>query len=107
MLDGLEKVVNESIYFKKRSHNLIFFEKFKEHSLRNIKVSEGVFFLRAGPDILILGKCSFIVFSFILKIIINKLKEKGLNLKDMDTPIFELKPGTSFNYLGFRFFYAS
>jgi hypothetical protein len=107
VLDGLEKVVNEAICFKKRSSSLIFFEKFRVHSLRNIKMFVRVLFLRVGADILILGKGSSIVFSFILKIFMNKLKEKGLILKDTDTPIFELKFGTYFDYLGFRFFYAS
>jgi hypothetical protein len=107
VLDGLEKVVNEAMYFKKRSSSLIFFEKFRAHSLKNIKMFAKVLFLRVGADILILGKGSFITFSFILKIFMNKLKEKGLILKDTDTPILELKFGTYFDYLGFRFFYAS
>lgn len=113
VLDGLEKTVNSVLYFKKRSNNLIFFkeleffEKFKVHPFRNIKMLSKVLFLRVGAHILILGKGSFIVFNFVLKILSNKLKKKGLSLKDTGTPIFELKPGTYFDYLGFRFCYAS
>lgn len=39
-----------------------------------------------------------------MKVLIKKLKEKGLILNDISKPILEFKSDAYFDYLGFRFF---
>ena len=57
-----------------------------------------------ASEILILGEGKLVVFNVLLKLLIKKLKEKGLILKDISKPIIEFKSGAYFDYVGFRFF---
>ena len=60
-----------------------------------------------ASEILILGEGKLVVFNVLLKLLIKKLKEKGLILKDISKPIIEFKSGAYFDYVGFRFFCQS
>ena len=51
-----------------------------------------------------MGEGTLVIFNVLLKVLIKKLKEKGLTLKDMGKPILEFKSEAYFDYLGFRFF---
>jgi retron-type reverse transcriptase len=113
VLDGIEKVLHETLQFDKLSKNLMVlkelkkFDEFRVYSFKNIKVFLRFLFLRVASNILILGQGPWVVFNFLFKVLVTKLKEKGLVLTDTDKPIFEFKSGTFFDYLGFRFFYES
>jgi hypothetical protein len=57
-----------------------------------------------GGEILILGEGTQVIFNDLFKILVTKLKEKGLILKDIGKPVFEFNCDAHFDYLGFRFF---
>ena len=65
------------------------------------------FYLRFVDNILILYKNHSVTISKIIGVLKNKLKLKGLKMKDEDNYSFWSKPGVSFDYLGFRFLYTN
>lgn len=113
VLDGLEKVIDEVLQFNKDfkswllCKNVKFVEKDAINLTQNFRIPARFLFVRVAGEILILGEGTLVIFNVLLKVLIKKLKEKGLVLKDIGKPILEFKSEAYFDYLGFRFFCKS
>lgn len=66
-----------------------------------------VHFMRFADDILIFGKASDEHFANIYQKLNLFLNERGLKTKEIENPVFEFRPGASFEYLGFKFTYVN
>jgi retron-type reverse transcriptase len=109
VLDGFEKVAMGLLQFHRYFKSWSFSQQSElaKKSIinlaKNLRMSTRFFFVRFASDILILGEGTLAVFNIVLKVLTQKLKEKGLILQDTDKPIIEFKPKICFDYLGFRF----
>lgn len=76
---------------------------------KDLRVLSNISVIRFIDDILILGKGSDEDFSVMHHRLCEFLKMRGLSIKNYDqSPLFEsFKPGSSFEYLGFKFIYPN
>lgn len=114
VLDGLEKTI-KSVYksskaakHKRYKEDMAVIRKYNKDS-KNIKKNAPTRFLylRFANDILIISKNHPSTLFEVMNVLVNELKSKGLKIKNKDNSSFWLKPGVSFDYLGFRFLYTN
>jgi retron-type reverse transcriptase len=114
VLDGLEKTIR-SVYKPSKSAKYRWSEegmsvilKYKEDSKKIDKNTPIRFlYLRFADNILIIGKNHPDSIYKVIDVLVKELKSKGLEIKNKDNYSFWFKPRVSFDYLGFRFIYAS
>ena len=106
VLDGLEETIR-SVY-KRSEENIAVILKYSKDSHKIEKSSPVLFlYLRFTDDILIIGKNHPTTLFKVMNVLRRELKSKGLEIKNKDNSNFWFKPGTSFDYLGFRFIYTN
>lgn len=109
VLDGLQDFIQDNLTTRyKRSMGELKYKLGKLHSSSNSYSNFQVFCIRYLDDILILGKCLEWHVKKIQSLLITFLSQRGLELKNAF--IFQgkrLKPGMSFDYLGFTFKYSN
>ena len=114
VLDGLEKII-QSVYkpskaaeYKRSEEDLAVIRKYKKDQKKIEKnVPIRFLYLRYADDILIIGKNHPDRLSKVTDVLEKELKTRGLEIKNKDNSSFWFKPGTSFEYLGFRFIYTN
>jgi len=114
VLDGLEEII-QSVYkqskvakYKRSEEDLAVIRKYKKDSKKIEKNAPIRFlYLRYADDILIIGKNHSDTLSKVINVLKSELKTKGLDIKDKANSSLWFKPGTSFDYLGFRFLYTN
>jgi hypothetical protein len=115
VLDGLEEII-KSVYkpskaakYKRSEEDIAVILKYNNKDPKKIEKSVPIRFLylRYADDILIIGKNHPDRLSKVMSILEKELKSKGLEIKDKDNSSFWFKPGTTFDYLGFRFIHTN
>ena len=114
VLDGLEETIR-SVYkpskaakYRRSEEDMCAILKYKKDPKKIEKNTPIRFlYLRFADDILIIGKTHPDNLSKVMDVLVKELKSKGLEIKNRDNSSFWFKPGVSFDYLGFRFIYAS
>lgn len=114
VLDGLEETIR-SVYkpskatkHRRSEEEMSVILKYKKDPKKVEKNTPIRFlYLRFADDILIIGKNYPDNLSKMMDVLVKELKSKGLKIKNRDSLSFWFKPGVSFDYLGFRFIYAS
>lgn len=103
-LNGLEKVVKESIYPLTKSKEQRMQIKYTDGRYRRINVSTEC--IRYADDFIVITRSKNILSKFVVPAISQFLKERGLCLSPEKTKQFQLsKPGTQLDFLGYTFKY--
>ena len=110
VLDGLEQFLLQGTSYKhKRTQEEVqLIRKFSKVSTYDQEwCTTRLRVLRFADDILILGKASMEEFEGIRTKLNIFIKSRGLSLKKANSDIEIFKPGSKFDYLGFRFIYTN
>lgn len=108
-LNGIQELLEK---YKKR--NLSFFEPYnlqltsilKKHNYNsNFNIKTKLYFIRYASNLLVYGTPNNKHFINIKKLLIDFLSYKGLNIKGSFEKSFIFKPGKSFEFLGYKFFF--
>jgi len=105
-LNGLEKVINDSIKVLTKGKDQRMVIKQKSPSGGKLKISLSIAVIRYADDFVVTARSKHLIVTYIKPAIIKFLSERGLKLSPEKTKIFTLQGKKSeLNFLGYTFKY--
>ena len=105
-LNGLEKVINDSLTPLTRSKEKQIVIKLKDGS--KTRIVSGLTYIRYADDFVVLARNNYIIKDLVKPTINNFLQERGLTLSSEKTKIFSiLDLNAELNFLGYTFKYQT
>lgn len=113
VLDGLEAVIQSTYkpskgakYRRSDKDNDVILKYSSNPNAETERRPIRFLYLRFADNILIIGKNHPDTLDKVMSTLVKELKYRGLEIKERENSSFWFKPGTFFEYLGFRFIFA-